>query len=79
MPNPRLIKRTITEELFEDDASSCRRPDIDDDDNDAIEGDDNDDLVEARSAGRSKLQDGPGLSAAEAGGADDAELTGEEG
>lgn len=76
MPSPRLIKRTVTEELYEDPA--CPLPDIDDDDNDAIAGDDSDDLIEAPRAARDKPQHSPGVSAAEAEGADDAELTGEE-
>ena len=76
MPNPRLIKRTVTEEIYDD--SACRLSDIDDDDNDAITGDDTDDLVDVPRAARGKVQNSPSESGAEAAGADDADLTGEE-
>ena len=77
MPNPRLIKRTVTEEIYDDRA--CPASDIDDDDDDAIADDDDlEDAAEPVRASRGKSQESASVSGAETAGADNAELGGEE-
>jgi hypothetical protein len=75
MPNPRLIKRTVTDELFEE--APCRRPDIDNDENDTV--DDDMDDAEPTGALRGKPHDNPTMGGIGAASTDDADLTGEEG
>jgi hypothetical protein len=77
MPTPRLIKRTVTEEIFDDHA--CPASDLDDDDDDAIADDDDlEDAIEPVRASRSKSQESANASGAETVGADSSDLTGEE-
>jgi hypothetical protein len=77
MPNPRLIKRTVTEEIYDDRA--CPASDIDDDDDDTIA--DDDDLADAAEpvrASRGKSQEGASVSGTETAGTHSSGLTGEE-
>jgi hypothetical protein len=79
MPNPRLIKRTVTEEFYDD--RSCPAPAIDDDDDDAITDDDDLDDAEETTpprAARSKSKGSPTVTSVEGAETDGADLTGEE-
>jgi hypothetical protein len=77
MPHGRLIKRTVTEELFDDRA--CPAPPIDDDDDDAIaDEDDLEDADEPAMAANGRTQDSASASGAETAGTEGTGLTGEE-
>ena len=71
MPNGRLIKRTVTEEIYDDRA--CPVSDIDDDDDD--EADAERDTPPRAARGR---QDRPSVDGTDAAGTDNADLAGEE-
>ena len=80
MPSSRLIKRTVTEEIYDDRA--CPVSDIDDDDDDAIGDDDDLDDADAEQdtpprAARGR-QDRPSVGGTDAAGTDNTDLTGEE-
>jgi hypothetical protein len=77
MPNSRLIKRTVTEEIYDDRA--CPVPNIDDDDDDAIADEDElEDAVEPVRSSRGKPHDSAGVSGAETAPTEGSDLTGEE-
>ena len=76
MPNPRLIKRTVTEEIYDDRA--CPASDIDDDDDAIADDDDLEDAAEPVRASRGKSQESASVSGAETAGAAGADLAGEE-
>lgn len=77
MPSSRLLKRTVTEEIYDDRA--CPVSDIDDDDDDAIADDDDlEDAAEPVRTSRGKAQESAHASGAEAGGTDDSDLGGED-
>jgi hypothetical protein len=79
MTNPRLIKRTVTEEIFDERARPVSQ--VDDDEDDAIDDDDDDAEAEESTpprAARGKSHDSVSVSGAETAGTDDPDLNGEE-
>ena len=76
MPSSRLIKRTVTEEIYDDRA--CPVSDIDDEDDAIGDDDDEDDEAIEIQPARGKTKDGPTAHGAETAGTDDSGLTGEE-
>ena len=72
MSQGRLIKRTVTEELYDDRA--CPAPGIDDDDDAVADDEDLDEGVEATRSFRGRSHEGASTSGADTAGSDDSNL-----